>query len=430
MGNTETDSQKVLEDISERIKKIFDMKQSLDISDKISCKAVKHVLCWEVAKEYQKKADSLSFILEVICDELQKSLKDDLVLSLLVDNLNRRCDANRVNYLLGNFSKKDWFIEEYRKKVMKKYKLPETELLIHVSAMEYEKRFNKSTLCFFTKGLDKCDNKMLVKFISDDGPLLFATDNLRTIKKYMELAGKNNSLLISVCKKDGKYEYKMLGIVKNNRLKEGSVYIDIKSKLSWVVYRNVSKQQDVLLDYREGVFHIPFLEPKNEVSAQLSKLDGYLESKDAATVKAVIECASQFASHGTGLVFIGDKGKNKNKHLLIEVDRLTNLKRARKIQPRQLDKKLIESSGVTAIDGAILLNLEGECYGVGAIVDGKAILEGDPGRGARFNSLYTYGSSLVKDAGKIYFVVAVISEDGMVDIFIPDTYTNATSSDK
>ncbi len=77
-----------------------------------------------------------------------------------------------------------------------------------------------------------------------------------------------------------------------------------------------------------------------------------------------------------------------------------------------------------------MLNLESECYGVGAIADGKAFLEGNPSRGACLNSLYTYGSSLVKDAGKIYFVVAVIYEDGMVYIFTLDTYTNATASDK
>lgn len=69
---------------------------------------------------------------------------------------------------------------------------------------------------------------------------------------------------------------------------------------------------------------------------------------------------------------------------------------------------------LTPIDGAVLLSPEGFCYAAGVILDGLATEDGNPGRGARFNSALRYvGSS--KDA----CLAIVISEDRGID-FVPD----------
>jgi hypothetical protein len=72
---------------------------------------------------------------------------------------------------------------------------------------------------------------------------------------------------------------------------------------------------------------------------------------------------------------------------------------------------------LTGIDGAVLLDTDGYCHAIGAILDGQATPEGDPARGARFNSAVRYLRSLTDR--QIPALAVVVSEDGGVDL-IPD----------
>jgi hypothetical protein len=69
---------------------------------------------------------------------------------------------------------------------------------------------------------------------------------------------------------------------------------------------------------------------------------------------------------------------------------------------------------LTSIDGAIILTPAGVCHAIGTIVDGRATQNGDPGRGARFNSAIRYYES-----AEARSLIVVVSSDGGVD-FIPD----------
>ncbi|NMO22822.1 hypothetical protein HPC49_43230 [Pyxidicoccus fallax] len=66
----------------------------------------------------------------------------------------------------------------------------------------------------------------------------------------------------------------------------------------------------------------------------------------------------------------------------------------------------------TAIDGAILLDPDGVCHGVGVILDGESYLLGTASRGARFNSALRYVQAR-KGIGRL---AVVVSEDGQVDL--------------
>lgn len=74
---------------------------------------------------------------------------------------------------------------------------------------------------------------------------------------------------------------------------------------------------------------------------------------------------------------------------------------------------------LTAIDGAIYFDTNADCRAIGVILDGNAKEDiGDASRGARFNSAHRYLHKL-KDEQKEHCVIAIISEDGMVDL-IPE----------
>jgi DisA bacterial checkpoint controller nucleotide-binding len=78
------------------------------------------------------------------------------------------------------------------------------------------------------------------------------------------------------------------------------------------------------------------------------------------------------------------------------------------VEPFALTPNLIEL--VTAIDGAILVDLEGTCHAIGVILDGLASEKCTSARGARYNSGIRYAEQ------KTDRVVLVKSEDGIVNV--------------
>jgi hypothetical protein len=89
---------------------------------------------------------------------------------------------------------------------------------------------------------------------------------------------------------------------------------------------------------------------------------------------------------------------------------------AERLQPQAwaIDPILLTVEGLmplTNIDGAVLLNPSGRCHAVGVILDGSANGNGDPARGARFNSAIRYLSTTTAPT-----VIIIVSEDGMIDV--------------
>lgn len=84
-------------------------------------------------------------------------------------------------------------------------------------------------------------------------------------------------------------------------------------------------------------------------------------------------------------------------------------KQGTKIVPTQLNEALFRSA--SKVDGAILLDPMGVCHAVGIILDGEAIDQCTPSRGARYNSGIRY-----VQASKSRRLAIVVSEDKTVDI--------------
>jgi len=78
------------------------------------------------------------------------------------------------------------------------------------------------------------------------------------------------------------------------------------------------------------------------------------------------------------------------------------------IRAQRLSAEVVRQ--VTEIDGAVLIDTEGVCHAIGVILDGKASKQGDPSRGARYNSAIRY-----VDSSESPCVAVVVSEDGMIN---------------
>jgi hypothetical protein len=74
-------------------------------------------------------------------------------------------------------------------------------------------------------------------------------------------------------------------------------------------------------------------------------------------------------------------------------------------------------SHLTGIDGAVLVDPNGYCRAIGVILDGLATAQGNPARGARFNSALRYVEFAA--TRNLPTLAVIVSEDGGVD-FIPN----------
>ncbi|RKH09520.1 hypothetical protein D7X74_29430 [Corallococcus sp. CA047B] len=92
-----------------------------------------------------------------------------------------------------------------------------------------------------------------------------------------------------------------------------------------------------------------------------------------------------------------------------EAERLAN--QATPVKPTLLGHDIVQR--VTAIDGAVLLDLHGVCHAIGVILDGLASLDGTPARGARYNSAIRYVETRTSSAP---VMAVVLSEDATLDV--------------
>ena len=115
----------------------------------------------------------------------------------------------------------------------------------------------------------------------------------------------------------------------------------------------------------------------------------------------IVKLASR-QQHGTTIVI------SKSAH--DESERLAGNKRLagnNGVRPFTLDKSTI--AGATSIDGAIMVDSEGTCHGVGLILDGLASEGESPARGSRYNSVVRYTCDRNDCLGVVFSV------DGMID---------------
>lgn len=83
------------------------------------------------------------------------------------------------------------------------------------------------------------------------------------------------------------------------------------------------------------------------------------------------------------------------------------------IEPIIVSQNII--SHLSSVDGAILISPDGILYAFGVILDGKASRNGDPTRGARYNSAIRYIDGEL--SRNINCLALIVSEDGYVDLY-------------
>lgn len=345
----------------------------------------------EMEKEYYKNfCDALLYILSVPNAIPDKDEELKFLFHDIIKKLPQKAYINFVNTIEKHFG-------------------IDINLIVELSGNYYEGEACRSCLVF------QLMNKEFDKKVILGAPIPLKRENIRLIRKMLQTAGQRNQFLL-LKKRNKTWEIVAL-CVSNNQIFTGCVKFYILGHMAW----KMEIENNNCLCYRSGKLEIVE--------------DGYYDNlfkrkyeevfkPNQTPVKALcdlFEKASQ-QRHGTVMVI------EERSVAAIEADRLKNESSGINFYIKDIDKETNDDTnhnlftldndfidGITSIDGAILVNEDGKCYGMGYILDGGSSLVGRPDRGARYNSTARYIWTL-KSKGIGKGMAVIVSEDKTIDI--------------
>lgn len=367
-------------------------------------------LKWGFFIKNSMATESLITILNIYLEVLEKKLPSKKALEEYKEILNYA--KRNTGGLKKQFFKEvvgERMVQCYVERVMKA--LPDKEMFVELSALNYENRVTHTHLIF---NMNMPFDDLIKSGIAFAQQMEFDLQKLRLIRKLMELSGETLGLFIQ---KDPSLEIEkwyIEGVVQLDKVKD-CYQVEMIGHSIW----GLKHGDELLFRYKEGVYKLPFIgNKKNEYDKEFEKLNSVIcDANQCNIIREVLDKIRKIASHGTGLVFLD------NSLMKTEIKRLAGFGKAYAIKSPALNLQNVSIEilkGITAIDGAIFCNFELECKAIGVIVDGETVSEGDPGRGARYNSLANYVRWLKKDEkNKNKNCIAVVmSEDGPINIIV------------
>lgn len=229
--------------------------------------------------------------------------------------------------------------------------------------------------------------------------------NVRKIRKALEIAREIGFIeaLEPVFLYDEKW--RLEGFC-NGDVHEPHIRFHFTGHMIWEMYWD----RHAIIRYNCGKFENPLPDYEKLLKTKIEKLPNMKNDYNYNLLKNMVHAAAE-QRHGTTLIILCEKESIARE----EVNRLYIESSGTLIRTRQITADIVRR--LTSIDGALMLDKEGNCYGYGMIltVKGENRVKKDSGRGARFNSAKLY---IAEKASENRNAIAVIvSEDGMINIY-------------
>ena len=272
--------------------------------------------------------------------------------------------------------------------------IPDFSIITKLSAMTYESNKCKARIIFTheVKNLN-------IKFAN---PVLLDIYNLRAIRKLLEVANDKFALIINWRTEEENLLpiFEAVGFA-NEEDYQQCVQFQILGYLQWKLLDG----EKTILNYRQGRYVVVKEDSFDDryLRQCLNTIFGGNAESDRI-LNIVNKSLNQL--HGTTLIITSEAQE--------EVSRLCDKKRGYQIAEIELDKQSNLVENITCIDGAVIMDECGKCFGIGVILDGKCIVSGNQARGARYNSAYNYIA--IMSENKKNAIAVVISEDRTVDV--------------
>lgn len=356
------------------------------------------VMAWGTACEAN------AVLARIILEELVPKFYD---MALLEEFCKRSGEA----LFFGRLLERKWLLDNYVQAVISANKLPDQMNFIQISAMPYEGRAVKTRIFFSENPIPPgLDGAVYFRRERKSDLIKFKTKNMRPVRKLMEVSGAEAGLWVKLPERVIEGSVLCYGAAEQ----AAGLCVVFEGALVWSIH----KDGENILTYREGNYIIPAMQPDVDKYADLGKLVSFgqdFEIPDRVDkLQQIVRRVASGCRHGTSIVFMEKRG------IAAEIDnRLSRYRRGFKVIPFSLAEAREEVlQGITAIDGAVFADLNGECHAIGVIVDGQMVVEGDYGRGARYNSIKNYITGYKVSHPKEICFAVVMSEDGMINVIL------------
>jgi len=281
------------------------------------------------------------------------------------------------------------------------------ELIADIMSEPYENKQPKGTLAFINNSVDSVLYKTVLraKFLTPDFDVL----NLKG-KKYIRkmLEGAGDDILVFLY--DPSCEggaYRCIGYADKKYLEFFSCHFSALGRNSW----SFTFLGQTIFKVRSG----NIIATEDDLGACLRLLENEIGASSVnKLIDAIVKIAEQ--KHGTSVIFIDSSQRLVNRH----IKRLADKQRAIRVKgisvvkgSKAAESKYEELTKIAAMDGAIIIDYHiGEVVYINAIVDGLAIVLGDPSGGARRNGLSCFIANLVSECHSARVAALIFSEDG------------------
>ena len=274
---------------------------------------------------------------------------------------------------------------KYVKKVFQKQPIPSENIVRKISYQYYEKSevcasvyFVNKTVCTKLKGNTEHSFAWIAE--NDSTNDMNNDNNVSSSRKMLETCREENVLLVQTGDDD---KCPIVAVVKKEFISNepSECILEFLKRGEW----RLLVDGDIILEYREGIYGINNLHFKSKTLEKVQEID-LISIENQTKFQEIFDCLNK-CSHGA-LMIVGEQDDIKE-----EAERLSNLFKGTMLE-KELD--LMDSNnlplvqGLASIDGAVMVDYNGMCYGFGIILDGKAIVPGDAGRGSRYNSAKNY----------------------------------------
>lgn len=296
---------------------------------------------------------------------------------------------------------------------LKKNHLPDAGLLTALSSSRYEGSDSESRIYFTHDNIET-----ITTFDSSSGAesRVLCNKNLRPIRKLIELSKRKVVHLYASQMNETPNEHTITELVRLRKefSDENKEPTDTYIKFSGFMHWSVMSGAKELFSYYHGRYLLnpTLMDTLYEADiAELQNVNPDVKNMMIALIKILKE-----QKHGTSIV-LSDFSSVNGKSL---IDNLCQMNYGIKLCPPNIfydtsngwDRDLLLS--LTDIDGALFIDLyEKRLVAIGALLYSEMTVDGNVGRGSRYNSMNNY---IMEKKNGLYIGI-VISEDGMIDIF-------------
>lgn len=403
---------------SEREQEYFLVSGNVDHGKEITIECV----LFPAAKAYQK---IITYILNQMLSKVGRI--EDLISKEIRESIFRDWHLKNKTILM----------EQYAQNFLSKNNLPSAERLIELSAQKYEGSESEARIYIDNENINQ-KNKICTFSMTGKGDRNLNNNSLRPIRKLMEIS-KRNKLQLLV---DQNLDITGLIVVdekEDTEINENSTYICFLGYMKWSIYVNGKEE----VCYREGKYFVNSSLEKDMYDAKVEEFERRLSKEKPNVHDTIYKIVQELVrilkeqKHGTIVILTDDISEakrlcNMNRGILIDefeeqnfyssdnwlyrtiVSDIINVSDVlEEIVQNNIDFDADKLLSITGIDGALFMDLNGKCTALGVIVDGEALVKGDSGRGARYNSINNY---ILQKGSKNIYVALIFSEDGGVDI--------------